>query len=77
MQEAGLYKYWTSNSEEGDGEHEEFDQHNVKALSLNDLKSIFFLWSFGMAIAVASLAYEATMYSILGNRRLINWIKLK
>lgn len=60
MQESGLFKYWTSDKE--DGEHEEFDQRNVKALSLSDLKSIFFLWSFGMAVATASFANELAVY---------------
>ena len=76
MQEAGLYKYWTSNAED-EGEREEFDQHNVKSLSISDLKSIFFLWSFGMGAAVSSLAYEITVYLMLGERRLINSIKLQ
>lgn len=69
MQESGLFKFWTSNKK-GNTEKEEFDRKNVKALSLCDLKSIFILWSFGMIVAVASLANELSVFLIFTKNRL-------
>lgn len=72
MQEAGLFKFW-STSGKFKGAQEELTVQNVKILTKGDLLSIYILWFIGLSAALTSFILEISIFFFLSKYKIAIW----